>query len=179
MELRSTSERYGAVAQGLHWVSALLILILIALGLTMTRLGGGDNDTMYRVHVGLGLIVGVLTIVRVVWRFLEPSPPTPPMPEWRRLAYLGIHYALYVGLLALAGTGITTLLASGLTPFPTEVTAAAVEDGRPRDAHFVLALAYSGLLVLHVVGVMTYQRSKGDVTSRMGLNLPAPTKPNG
>lgn len=175
MNLRSTEERYGRIAQGLHWISAALIVVLITLGLTMTRINDGANDTMYRVHVGIGLLVSVLTIVRVIWRFREPSPPTPPMPEWRRIAYLANHYALYVGLFALAGTGITTLLASGLTPLPTDVTAAAVEDGRPRDAHFILALAYSGLLVMHVVGVVTYQRTKGDVTSRMGLHLPSPT----
>ncbi len=124
---------------------------------------------MYRVHVAVGMTVAVLTAIRAAWRLIETSPQSPPMPGWRRLAYAGNHAAFYVVLLALAGTGVATLLASGITPFPTSVDAAAVEDGRARDAHFLLALVFSALFVMHVVGVATYQRTKGDVFSRMGV----------
>lgn len=170
METRSSPDRYGTVAVALHWTSAGLVLVLIALGLSMTRINGGDNDLMYRAHVGLGMVVALLTITRAVWRFVEPSPVTPPMPEWRKIVYVANHAAFYVGLLALAGTGIATLITSDITPIPTSVDATAVQDGRARDAHFLLALVYSALFVMHVVGVISYQRSKGDVLTRMGIS---------
>ena len=171
MGVRSTVDRYGAVARGLHWVSALLILVLIVLGVAMTRVNGGDNTTMYRVHVTIGLLVAVLTIVRAVWRFLEPTPDPPPMSAWRRRLFVANHYALYVGLFALAATGIATLTTNGLAPFPPEVIAAEVDDVAAGDAHFAIALIYIGLFVMHIVGVLTYQRTKGDVLSKMGLDV--------
>ncbi len=80
MTLRSSHLTYGTLARGLHWVSAGLVVVLIALGLTVTRINSGDNTTLYRIHVTLGLLIAVLTIVRVIWRFTEPSPVPPPMP---------------------------------------------------------------------------------------------------
>lgn len=169
MSRRSSQDRYGTVAVGLHWTSAALVLAQLAMGLTMTRINGGDNDTMYRAHVGIGMLIALLTIGRVAWRVIEPSPRTPPMPSWRRVAYIANHGAFYVVLAALAGTGIATLVASDLTPLPWTVDAAAIEDGRARDNHFVMALIFSALFVMHVAGVVTYQRTKGDVFSRMGI----------
>lgn len=171
MTLRSDHLTYGTLARGLHWASAALIMVLIVLGLTMTRINAGDNTTLYRIHVAIGLLVAVLTIIRVIWRFTEPSPVPPPMPPWRQKLYIANHYALYVGLLALAVTGIATLLTNDLTPFPPDVVASEVDDVRAGDAHFVLALVYTALLVMHVVGVLAYQRSRGDVLSRMGIDL--------
>ncbi len=175
MALRSTQDNYGTAARVLHWTCAGLVVVMVILGLTMTRIDGGDNTTMYRVHVAIGLLVAALTLIRVIWRFLEPAPDAPPMPAWRRTLYLGNHYGLYIGLFLLAGTGIATLIASDLTPFPPDVTASEVEDSRPRDAHFALGLIYTGLFLMHIIGVMTYQRTKGDVVSKMGLNFPATT----
>ena len=171
MTLRSNDVTYGTLARGLHWVSAALVVVLIALGLAMTRINSGDNTTLYRLHVALGLLIAGLTIVRVIWRFVEPSPVAPPMAPWRRKLFVANHYALYVGLLVLAATGIATLLANDLTPFPPDVVASDVDDVRAGDAHFVLALAYTGLLIMHIVGIATYQRSKGPVVHKMGINL--------
>ena len=172
---RSTPERYGAVAQSLHWVSAGLILILVTLGVVMTRINDGDNTTMYRIHVTLGLAVAVLTIVRVVWRFMEPSPADPEMPTWRRILFLTNRYGLYIGLFALAITGIGTLLTNDLSIFPPDIVATEVDDVRAGDAHFALALIYSGLFLMHIAGVVSYHRVKGDVLSKMVPTMtPAP-----
>lgn len=170
MPARSTSTNYGSVAQALHWVSALLIIALIPLGIIMTRVGDGSNDWLYRAHVGIGMLVALLTVARVIWHFREPTPTPPPLPRWRTALFVGNHYALYVLLLLLTISGIGTLLASDLTPFPPDVVAADVEDGTARDAHFALALIYTGLLFMHIAGVLSYQRTKGDVLSRMGIN---------
>lgn len=135
----------------------------------MTRLNGGDNDVMYRIHVGVGMLIALLTIGRAVWRLVEPSPRTPPMPEWRRAVYLANHATFYVVLLALAGGGLAILITSDITPLHWAVDAATVEAGRARDSHFSLALVFSALFVMHVVGVVSYQRTKGDVFARIGI----------
>ncbi len=177
MTLRSTDTNYGTLSRGLHWVTAGLVLVLVPLGLAMTRVNDGDNTTMYRVHVALGLLIAVLTIIRVIWRFFEPSPTPPPMPRWREWLYAANHYALYVGLLVLAITGIATLVTNDLTPFPPSVVASEVDDVKAGDAHFVLALIYTGLFLMHVAGVVAYHRRKGPVLNKMGVNFISSTTP--
>lgn len=171
--LRSTNLTYGRLARGLHWTSAGLVLILIGLGLLMTRTNGGDNTTMYRVHVGLGLLVALLTIVRVVWRMVEPTPDPPPMARWRQRVFAANHYALYAGLFLLAASGIATLVANDMVPFPPAVIASEVEDVAAGDAHFLLAVIYVGLFLMHIAGVVSYQKTKGAVLHRMGITLPS------
>lgn len=171
MAIRSSQTDYGTLSRALHWVSALLVVSLIPLGLAMTRINEGDNTTMYRIHIALGLMVAVLTLVRVVWRLVEPTPNPPPMPGWRRLAFLANHYAFYVGLFALAVTGIVTLTSNGLTPLPGSVVAGEVEPVPAGGAHFLLTLVFVGLFIMHLVGVLSYQLRKGDVLGKMGLHV--------
>ena len=169
MTARSMNTGYGKVAVGLHWGTAVLVLGQMALGLSMARVAGGDSDGMYRAHVAIGLVIGLLTLARIAWRVIEPSPTPPPMPAWRLRLYQANHAAFYVVLLALAASGIALLLASDLTLSPTGIEAEAVEDGRARDGHFILALIFSALFFMHVAGVVSYQRTKGDVFARIGV----------
>ncbi len=117
MSIRSTRDRYGAIAQAIHWMSAFLILALIPLGLVMTRLDDAETQlTLNRIHVTLGVIVAFLTIGRVIWRLIEPTPDPPPMPTWRKLLFSGTHLALYVGIAILASSGIVMLVETDFRP---------------------------------------------------------------
>ncbi len=171
MSVRSNQHRYGVMAQALHWVSAAVIVVLIVGGLAMTRVGDGDNTTLYRSHVALGLLVAVLTLVRVAWRVVEPSPIPPPMEPWRRLLFVANHTALYVVLAALAVSGIGVLLTNDITPVPSEVVASDVDDVAAADAHLVAALIYTGLMLMHVVGVISHQRRDRSTLARMGISF--------
>lgn len=173
MGVRSTADRYGRIAQGLHWATALLILALIPLGILMTRVGeGGGQTALYRIHVGLGLTVAGLTLARVVWRIVEPTPAPPPMPAWRLRLYTGVHVALYAGLAVLAISGVAMLVGSGMVPIPPDVVPADVHrDLAPRAGHQVTAYVFLGLFAAHIAGVASYQLAKGDVLARMGVRL--------
>jgi len=177
MAARSTQDRYGAVAQALHMVSLVLILVLIPLGMVMANIGdGGTRTALFRSHVAIGLVVFALTLGRVVWRLVEPTPAVPTGIEGRRRAlYRGVHIASYVVLLALSVTGLSMLLGSGMSPLPGDVVPSELDTALPAvTAHFVLALILVALLVLHVGAIAIYQRRKGDVLGRMGLNRTRP-----
>ena len=177
--MKGTTESYGRLAQGLHWGSALLILVLIPIGVVMARIGEGAVQTfLYRAHVALGMVVLVLTLLRVVWRFIETTPTPPPMPPWRLRLFKGVHALIYVSLFGLAVSGVVTLVSSGMTPFPPDVVPGNIEEELASlTAHKTVAYILTGLLVGHVAGVISYQLMKGDVMSRMGMKLPSGRRP--
>lgn len=172
--MRSTNAAYGRVAQLFHWAGTLVIVLLIPLGMVMVRLGAGDTKTMlYGVHIALGLLIAVLTVARLIWRFTDPTPATPPgMSKGRRLAFHGVHILLYVLLFPLIASGIGMLLTSGLSLWPGAVDPAAISrDLAPRVGHDIGSKVYLVLVVAHIGGVALYQRLKGDVLSRMGVRI--------
>lgn len=175
--MKSTQTKYGRVAQAFHWTGALLILTLFPLGVAMTRMpGGGTKAALYSAHVWIGLLVSALTVARVVWRVLEPTPAAPGgMSPLQRLAFHGIHVLLYVLLLALSVSGVAMLLATGNLPWAGPIDPAGIaRDLPPRVGHDIVSKVYLALLVAHVGAAMLYQRTKGDVMRRMGLALGGP-----
>ena len=80
MSVRPAS--YDTVCKFLHWmVAALLITGLVA--------GDFASQTQvdalgYGVHTTIGIAVFVLTVVRIAWRIMNPSPEYPAfMPAWQ------------------------------------------------------------------------------------------------
>ncbi|RIK06111.1 MAG: hypothetical protein DCC49_11745 [Acidobacteria bacterium] len=172
--MEATTDTYGKPARILHGVSALLIIAMIPMGIVMTRVGDGGLKTgLYRAHVAIGLVVLLLTLVRVVWVFVGDRPGEPPeMPPWRRRLRLGIHIGIYSGIFVLAISGIGLLIGSGagLNPFSLD-PGVINRDLLPATTHWVVSKLFIVLLVFHVAGVISYHRSKGDVLSRMGIPL--------
>ncbi len=162
---------YGRVTQALHWSSAILIIIIILLGLIMVRLDeSGTQVIMYRIHIGLSLIVLVLTVIRLLWRFVDRWLPAPPgLSNLRQQAFKWNHILLYVFVIPLLSSGIGMLVLSGVGILPGSVTPAAIQDVPPRSFHDIVSKIFILLLLMHLGGVFQYQFKKGDVLSRMGI----------
>lgn len=163
-------ESYSRVTQAIHWITAVLIFALIPLGMVMTRLPEDTDPTaLYRVHVSLGLIILLLTLVRVVWRVVDPNPQPAPlaMPPWRRVIFKAVNVGLYGGLVLVVVTGLAMLIGSGMVPVPPEVVPDQIDDIPPRTAHRVLAWVFAIVVVSHLAGVISYQMTKGDTLGRM------------
>lgn len=162
---------YTGVAQAVHWASALLILAMLPMGLVMTRIGAGSaQESLYRAHVAVGLVVLALTAFRLVWLLFHrwPAPP-PKLSPLNERALAGTHILLYAVLLAMVMSGVGMLALSGAAPSPAGLTPADIEDVPPRMAHSVLSKVFIALLVVHLAGVLNYQLRKGDTLSRMGV----------
>jgi len=99
--MKSTTTRYGKGAQLLHWLSAFFILLLIPMGFAMARMAEGATQTnLYQMHVALGLLVLLLTAIRIIWRVMGQSPARPAQIKgMRRLAFSGIHILQYLVLI--------------------------------------------------------------------------------
>lgn len=120
MRERVGVERYGAVAQCLHWAMALLIFANVALAWIMEDLplGPGKAD-LYNLHKSIGLSLLALAALRVLWRVLRPPPALPPtMAAWEIKLSKAAHHLLYLLLFAVPLAGLLIAFASA---FPTVI----------------------------------------------------------
>lgn len=114
---RSAVQRYGDVAVLLHWLIALLILCLLAVGKYMVGLEENDplRFVLTQSHKSFGILVLLLAVFRLFWRFTHRPPPEPPsLPGWQRLAAGIAHLALYSLMFVLPITGWIMVSASPL-----------------------------------------------------------------
>jgi cytochrome b561 len=179
MPLSSTRARYGSVAVTLHWLTALAILFVFVAGFTAANTGDPARlPQILAVHVGLGLLVVILTLLRLLWWVAADRRPAPVggQPAWQEaLAWL-VHRAIYLVILLMGTSGLATLVLSGAVPhllagqplpdFSTLV---------PRLAHGIMAWLLLALLGLHVLAALYHQFVRRDyLLARMGLGGEAP-----
>jgi cytochrome b561 len=170
--MKSTLSTYGRIAQAFHWLSAFFILAMLPLGLAMTRLAEGPSKTfLYQAHVGLGLLVLVLTTARIFWRFIEPTPEAPAgLSPLHKFGFKAIHFLLYFVLAVLLFSGVGVLLLSGLGLSPASVLPEAIaSDLPPVFIHRIAARIYILLLLAHLGGVLLHQFTASRVMERMGI----------
>jgi cytochrome b561 len=106
---RQRSDRYGAIAQVFHWLTAVLVLAAFTLG------PGGSEERVYaaardadrQLHESLGLCVFVLVLLRLAWRMIDERPDPPRVPRWMGLAAKALQGALYALLLVVPLTAVT------------------------------------------------------------------------
>jgi cytochrome b561 len=115
MQLLNTSERYGAVSQTLHWMTAALVVVLIVSG-KAGDIEAEEGNELHFWHSSLGLLVLLLVIARIVWRFVTPPPKQPATAS--RLAgrmATALHLLFYAFLVALPLSGWLASSAEGGT----------------------------------------------------------------
>lgn len=167
------AEDYTLAQQRLHWISALLILAMFPMGLVMARTDAADvRSALYAAHLIDGLIIAVLSVVRIVLARRRPVAPPPGLPRWNEALNSAVHVLALLVPLVLALSGAAALITNGLMPGvlqPGVTIPAVLEDARAQTAHRLIAYGYVALLAVHVAGVMRYQFTKGDVMARMGV----------
>lgn len=100
--------RYNTVSIILHWLLALLILFLLFPGEELIEVERGQSaaDWGPTAHASLGMLVLLLSLVRILWRLMHKAPPlSAAMPVWQVKATAAIHGLLYLLMLAIPLTG--------------------------------------------------------------------------
>ena len=110
--------QYDFLSRAFHWVTALAVLVAFILGpggFGRFMRNGGDPGLRYDIlwHESLGILVFVLTLLRLVWVALRPAPPTFTMAPWMHWAAKLGHGALWALMLALPMTALLALASEG------------------------------------------------------------------
>lgn len=158
-------QRYNSVAIFLHWVIAIAVLFMIGLGLWMHDIPKGDPARAYwfNLHKSIGTTIGVLVLIRLVWRATNRPPALPSsMPGWEQVAAKLTHGLLYVCLLVMPLVGFlaSNFTKYGVNYFGVKIGPFFAENQPMRDGlqevHEILAYVLMVLIALHVVAALKH-----------------------
>lgn len=99
---------YNRTAIALHWVVGTLIVGQLVFG---WMLGDIPRNTPERglfinLHKSTGIVIGLLVLLRMGWRFLHPAPHVPlSIGAWQARAAKATHFALYACMLVIPLSG--------------------------------------------------------------------------
>lgn len=173
MSLKSTKARYGTVAISLHWLTALFIAVMLVTGFKSADSADlGAKAELLRVHLPIGLVILVLTALRIIWWLVgDTRPGKSVMPAWQYRSSRVVHILLYGFLLITLASGIGTVALSGAAPAifgDGSVLMPDFQEFKPRGLHGLGVRVVVGLLVLHI-GAALYHHfiKRDDVLRRM------------
>jgi cytochrome b561 len=166
MQLRNSAERFGLVAQSIHWLTVLLVVLAWVLGQVGESLGSraAEQSALF-VHMSAGLAVIVLLALRLAWRTIDAPPaPVPSKLGWvvEKSATL-THIALYLLLIAVPVAGIVLQFARGrgiplfgLGEIASPWAADRAFSRSVKEVHEVLANALIVVALLHAAAALIH-----------------------
>ncbi len=174
---------YGRTAKFFHWLTVILVLVMIPVGMMMIQDYDRSiaaerlmQDRLFILHKGLGPVLLVVIVARLLWRLTHRPPPLPDsIPRLQQLAAEATHWGLYALLLIQAVSGYIRTVADG---FPIEwmdslgiPTLLARNPELAKKALFIHEYAVLGLMALiaaHVGAALMHTVIKKDgVMQRM------------
>jgi cytochrome b561 len=178
MNWRNTSERYGTLSIGLHWLMlALLVAVYACMELReFYPKGSGPREAMKTWHFMLGLSVLVLVAIRLVARWSGPAPGIKPdLPGWQAHLAKLMHVALYALMIGMPLLGWLTLSAAGKPiPFFGWHLPALVNESKGlaelvKEVHEAGGTIGYGLIALHAAAALFHHYVVQDNTLRRML----------
>lgn len=104
---------YDGVAIALHWLTALLVVVQFAMAVSWDWFAKLTRQGMESVHISLGVLLTAVIVARLAWRFIPGHQVSSLQIGWVKLASKGVHYLLYLLLIAQAATGFVFRWAQG------------------------------------------------------------------
>lgn len=152
---------YDAVAIALHWATAVLVIANFALAQTWDWFAKPTTKAMEDLHMSFGVLLTVVILARLAWRWL-PGHQVPSLEAgWVRMASKGTHYLLYALLVAEAALGFAfrwgagrpmAFFGTGIPPMIGEITKPLRRE--LRQFHEWIAWAIIVLALLHAAAAL-------------------------
>jgi cytochrome b561 len=177
MQLKNDELRYGVVAQLFHWVIVALIIVQFVLASRADALPlGVAKIQVLAQHKSFGITILGLSLLRLIWRWLNPVPAEPAgMPRWQRIVARISHIGLYTLLLVTPLVGWLMSSARnfpvswfGLVTLPDFIAPDKAAYELLHETHEVLALTLFCLALLHAAAALKHHFiDKDNVLRRM------------
>lgn len=108
------TKEYDFLSRSFHWVTAIVVISAFVLGpgdFGQIMHKGIDAATRGDIvwHESLGILVFVITVLRLLWVAFRPAVPQAKMPRWMQVMGKLVHVALWMLLLALPTTALLSL----------------------------------------------------------------------
>ncbi|WP_281961287.1 cytochrome b [Vibrio parahaemolyticus] len=168
---------YNLPARVMHWLSSLCIIGLFAVGLWMVDLSYYSEwyRTAPHYHRSVGILLAILTVVRIVWKHVTASPKVEGS-RFEVVAAKAAHSVMYLLLLTIFVSGylISTSDGRGIAVFNWFTVPGAGElfSGQSDIAgeiHFYAAWAVILIAGLHAVAALKHHFIDKDNTLRKML----------
>ena len=170
--------RYPPPLRYLHWISALLVLgVVIPLGLIISYFELPDEIIkfkLYNFHESFGIVILILTLIRLMYRWHEPAPPWPnETPKIIRFMAGTSHILLYLLLVLVPIVGFLATNAWGFPLALFDLVLLPSPSGKDEEIakwlsalHWAGALTMTGIITIHVCGGLYHRFAKRDRLSR-------------
>jgi cytochrome b561 len=176
--IRNTPSSWGSLARAFHWILGIAIIGMIAYGWWMNHFPARPDRFFYRsIHADIGYLVLLLTVLRLTWRGVNPTPTLPDdTASWQRTAARVSQGALYaitilVAMLGWAHSGARTPNYSdwfGLFHVPQITSPDKAAAAAYEERHIFFAYVLLALIVLHLVAALWHHFIRRDrVAARM------------
>lgn len=176
MSFRNSDTVYGSVARAFHWLIAVLVFAQWGMGSYVSQLplGLARLQWMSR-HKSLGVMIFILVVLRLAWRWFNPAPRWPDaLPRREAIAAVVVHGMLYLLLLAAPVTGWlqASALGLGINVFGL-FTLPELMQKNPALAetfgmwHTIIVYTLAGLIVLHVAAALRHVTRGDELAHRM------------
>ncbi len=173
----SNAERYTRVAIVLHWLIALGVLWQIAIGWSMIDIPKnppGLRVQWFNFHKSIGITLGFLILLRIVWRFTHRAPPLPDhIADWQRVAAKISHVGLYACMIIMPLSGY---LGSSFTKYPIKYFGYTLPHwGWDSPAykeicsqvHYIAVWVFMVLIAIHFAAAVKHMIARDGVIRRM------------
>lgn len=155
---------YGSVAKLLHWLVVALLIVQYAIGWLMPDIRRGMvPGTAMNLHMSIGFLVLGVIVARFLWRLTHRVVAESSLPPWQRLSSEGVHWLLYVLVLATTITGWTFASMRGwsVSLFWAVPLPALAAEGSPvgraiGELHETLIWVLAVLIVAHVLAALLH-----------------------
>jgi cytochrome b561 len=178
MNWRNSTDRYGSLSIGLHWIMLLLLIAVFAC-IELRGLfpkGSDPREAMKIWHYMLGLSVLALVSLRLAVHIIGPSPDIEPNPpKWQKLFARVMHLALYVFMIGMPLAGWLMLSATGKPiPFFGLHLPALISENEPlakliKEVHKTAGTVGYFLIGLHAAAALFHHYIVKDNTLRRML----------
>ncbi len=167
---------YDSIAKTLHWVIAFIVFSMLIFGRQLENMVGAEREQMIKFHSGLGLIVLILMVSRLLWRFRHPPPASlPTIARWQRYTAVFVHRAFYLLLILqpILGILLATSVDYSVSPFGLFQLSSWISDDPDRanwlqTLHGINANLILTLALVHIGAALLHHfREKNGVLRRM------------